>query len=82
MGEIIARAILVVLEYGFEYVGYHTARVLIPVVTAGRCKVANPTSMFEIWAPTREEGLHPITAAMYGTAFWLLVATAIFLCVR
>jgi hypothetical protein len=82
MAELAARIVLLVLECGFEYVGYYTMRVLLPLLTFGRCRVATPDRIHDLWAPAKDAGVQPATAATLGILFWLLVAIAVALFLR
>lgn len=82
MAELGARIILIALECGLEYLGYYTMRVLVPVLTLGRYRVAPPADLYDLWGPPDGAGMHPGTAATCGIVLWLLGAIALALAVR
>lgn len=72
---LVARLTELLLEQA--YAAYWTARVLIPIVTAGCVRVAKPadrdfrTAAF--WMSPTSDGIQPIRAAAIGATIWLVV---------
>jgi len=77
MGDLALRAAVVLIDAGFEYIGYYTARVLVPFATIGRCKVGTPRKIYELWGESNGDGMHPAFAATLGIVFWLALAVAV-----
>ncbi len=77
MGEIALRIAAVIVGASVEFIGYYTARVLVPFVTFGRYRVATPRRIYELWSESNGDGIHPALAATLGIVFWLGLAVGI-----